>query len=455
MNAGRLRILCLALADVLCITLSWTVVVSAYRLLGFGLYELAAYLNAWPVVVLFVIVNGVSRLYHGRGTYPGMPLGPVEEFRRLVLSAFLTHVLVMAVLGFSRDVDQISRFVLVVSGLLTAATAQVFRDVVRTKLKRLDLGQIPAFVVGEGAAAERLVRRFASDPYYGFRVVRRFGRDELREIVAAGREADVKHVFCCYRDDRFFRAQLASFTQQFAFVEYLPTIEAFPVAGARAIAVGTLGGLEMVNQRRMKALAWEKNVVDFLLSLAIFVAALPFFVVVPLLIKLTSRGPVFYRAKRLGKKGRPIFVWKFRSMYADADARLQALLDADPALKAEFARDFKLKNDPRVTPLGHFLRKTSIDELPQLFNVFRRDMALVGPRPIVEAEIPYYGKAFEIFSSVRPGITGLWQASGRSDTDYAERVALDVHYILNWSPWLDIWIVFRTVFAVLRMKGSY
>ena len=95
------------------------------------------------------------------------------------------------------------------------------------------------------------------------------------------------------------------------------------------------------------------------------------------------------------------------------------------------------------------------DELPQLLNVFCRDMALVGPRPIVEKEISYYGKAFEVFSSVRPGITGFWQASGRSDTDYAERVALDVHYILNWSPWLDIWIVFRTVFAVLRMKGSY
>lgn len=213
--------------------------------------------------------------------------------------------------------------------------------------------------------------------------------------------------------------------------------------------------LWMVNCRRMKLLALEKGIVDRLLASIIFILSIPFFAVVPILIKLTSRGPIFYRAKRLGKKGRTIYVWKFRSMYADAEKRLDALLASDPSLKAEFEKGFKLKNDPRVTPLGKFLRKTSIDELPQLFNVFRGEMALVGPRPIVEKEIPYYGKAYEIFSSVKPGITGLWQTSGRSDCDYAERVALDVHYILNWSPWMDLWIVFRTVVAVLRMKGSY
>ena len=455
MGAGRLRVAALMLADTLCIVGVWAFVVFAYYLTGFGLYAPSAYLHAWPVIVLFLAINAVSRLYHGRGSYPGMPLGPVEEFRRLVLSALLTHLLVMAVLGFSREVEQISRVVLVVSAFLTAATAQTFRDILRSLLKRFGLGQIPAFVVGEGETATRLIQHLADDPFFGFRIVRRFGREELREIVAAGRQANVQHVFCCYRDDRFFQAQLASFTQQFAFVEYLPTIEAIPIAGARAIAVGTLGGLEMVNQRRMRLLAWEKNVIDFVLAFSIFIVALPFFLVVPILIKVTSPGPIFYRAKRLGKKGRPISVWKFRSMYRDADARLQSLLDADPALKAEFARDFKLKNDPRVTPLGRILRKTSIDELPQLFNVFCRDMALVGPRPIVEKEISYYGSAFEIFSSVRPGITGLWQASGRSDTDYAERVSLDVNYVLNWSPWLDVWIVFKTVRSVLLMRGSY
>ena len=141
-------------------------------------------------------------------------------------------------------------------------------------------------------------------------------------------------------------------------------------------------------------------------------------------------------------------------MYADADERLAGMLAADPALKAEFEANFKISKDPRVTPLGRFLRKTSLDEIPQLLNVFSGEMALIGPRPIVKKEIPYYGRAYSVFSSVKPGITGLWQTSGRSGTDYARRVALDSYYVLNWSPWLDIWILFRTVGAVLFMRGA-
>ena len=456
MNAGRLRVCALWLADAVCISLAWFLSVGVYRALGLGDCDAWACLRRiWPFVFVFTGLNWIARLYQGRGTYPSLPQEPVDEFRRLVLSALATHVFALAFLGFGHRVADVSRVVLVASGLLTAATAQGFRNVVRAGLKRLGLGQIPAFLVGEGAAAERVARIFAADAYYGIRLVRRFRRDELRAIVAAARAADVKHLFCCYKDDRYFRAQLPEFTRQFTFIEYLPTEMAFPVAGARAVSVGTLGGLEMVNRRRMKALDWEKRAVDGALALLIAVCALPLFALVPVLVRLTSRGPAFYRARRLGKNGRPIDVWKFRSMYADADRRLQSMLDADPALKAEFARDFKLKGDPRVTPLGRFLRKTSIDELPQLINVVKGDMALVGPRPIVEPEIAHYGKSYGIFSSVKPGITGLWQVSGRSDTDYAERVALDFHYIFNWSPWLDLWIVFRTAVAVLKMKGSY
>ena len=210
----------------------------------------------------------------------------------------------------------------------------------------------------------------------------------------------------------------------------------------------------MVNQRCMRVLRSEKWILDKALAVVAFVCLSPFFVLIPILIKLTSRGPVFYRQTRLGKQGRPIRVWKFRSMYADADERLKKILASDPARKAEWEANFKLVNDPRVTPLGKFLRKTSIDEFPQLFNVFSGDMALVGPRPIVQDEVHYYGTSYDTFASVKPGITGLWQASGRSDTDYARRVALDVRYVLNWSPWMDIWILFRTVGAVLFMRGA-
>jgi len=455
MIQGRIRVLILMLADVVCILLAWFVAVNVYKLIGLGDYHTSDYLRIWPIALLFTAINAFVRLYQGRTTYPSLPLAPVEEFRRLVLSSVATHVLVMAILGFGHRAEGISRVVLVASGILTALTAQAFRDLMRKVLWKLNLGQIPAVIIGDGMAGDFAKKTFSGNPYYGFRLVKHFHREELRNVVPYARERDIKHVLCCYKDSRYFSAQMPELTAWFSYILYVPTAHSFPVSDARAASVGLLGGLEMSNCRRMKLLAAEKGIVDRLLSGMIFLLAIPFFLIVPILIKLTSRGPVFYKAKRLGKFGRTIYIWKFRSMYADADKRLADLLAADHEMKDEFEKTFKLKNDPRTTPLGKFLRKTSIDELPQLFNVFRGEMALVGPRPIVEKEIAYYGKSYEIFSSAKPGITGLWQVSGRSDCDYDERVALDVHYILNWSPWMDLWIVFRTIASVLKMKGSY
>ena len=142
-------------------------------------------------------------------------------------------------------------------------------------------------------------------------------------------------------------------------------------------------------------------------------------------------------------------------MYMDAEERLATILENDPAARAEWEENFKLKNDPRITPFGRFLRKTSLDEIPQLFNVFLGEMAIVGPRPIVEDEVKYYGGRYELFSRVKPGITGLWQVSGRSDTGYDRRVSLDCYYVLNWNPWMDLWVITRTVSCVLLMRGAH
>jgi exopolysaccharide production protein ExoY len=171
-------------------------------------------------------------------------------------------------------------------------------------------------------------------------------------------------------------------------------------------------------------------------------------------VKVTSRGPVLFGHQRLGEAGRSIRVYKFRSMAVNAEARLQELLGTDPVLRAEYEATYKLKEDPRVTWLGRWLRRTSLDELPQLINVLRGDLSLVGPRPIVADEIAKYGPASAAILRVRPGVTGLWQVSGRSDLDYAERVRLDMDYITNWSLWLDLRILSATLPAVLRRKGA-
>ncbi len=456
MAAARTRVLLLVIADSALVCMAWLLSIWGYWAAGFGHYHYGFdfYLNLWPVLLAFPAVNCAFRLYHGSVLYPAAPVSPIEELRRLVASAMFTHLGVVAVLALSRQTtEDYSRAVTVIAGVLVAVFSQPFRNLARYLMRRLGVGQIPVAFVGGGSAAEQVAKTLETDAYTGFRIVRSFGPGEYREIVPGAKRLGVKILVAC-QDERVFRAQIEEFTRWFTFIEYMPTAEAFPVFGAQPVVFNGVGGLEMVNQRRMRMMRFGKSVLDFTLSVVAFMCFLPLFVVIPVLIKLTSRGPVFYRARRLGKHGRPISVWKFRSMYADADERLAGMLAADPALKAEFEANFKISKDPRVTPLGRFLRKTSLDEIPQLLNVFSGEMALIGPRPIVKKEIPYYGRAYSVFSSVKPGITGLWQTSGRSGTDYARRVALDSYYVLNWSPWLDIWILFRTVGAVLFMRGA-
>ncbi|WP_321791646.1 sugar transferase [Burkholderia pyrrocinia] len=166
-------------------------------------------------------------------------------------------------------------------------------------------------------------------------------------------------------------------------------------------------------------------------------------------------GPAIFGHERVGRNGRPFKCLKFRSMVTNADAVLKALLERDPDARAEWDREFKLKNDVRITPIGRFLRKTSLDELPQLVNVLKGDMSLVGPRPIVEAELERYGADVRYYLMAKPGMTGLWQVSGRNDTDYSTRVSLDVSYVREWSLRRDIGILFRTINVVLRGSGAY
>ena len=461
---GFVRVASLMCADLLCICSVWAVAVYGYRVLGNGLYTPERYLEFWPIAVVFVLFNMIFRLYHGNCFYPSVPLGEVEEFRRLVGSALITHLLAMAFLGFSRQVEILSRVVLIVSGVGVAVFAQPFRNCARSLLWRLGIGRLRAFLVGSGPQAQQMADLCAANPFFGYRVVGSFDHrgeavegvprlGSLRDIVRIGREMNVKRLVVC-EDERLLSEQLMDFTTQFQFIDFFPLRKAVPVFGSRLVEVDGFCGIEMVNQACMKMLGVEKVVLDFLIAVVAMLLLSPLFIVIPLLIKLTSKGPVFYRHHRLGMNGQPIRVWKFRSMYVNADTRLKEMLARNPALKAEWEANFKLKDDPRITPIGNFLRKTSLDELPQLFNVFSGDMSVVGPRPIVEDEVHYYGDRYALFSRAKPGITGLWQASGRSDTSYDRRVALDCHYVLNWSPWMDIWVIIRTAFVVLTMKGA-
>lgn len=196
------------------------------------------------------------------------------------------------------------------------------------------------------------------------------------------------------------------------------------------------------------------RLVELVLVIGALIVLLPLLLVIAGLIKITSRGPVLYRQDRLGKDGQLFGCLKFRSMQADADARLIALLDRDPLARHEWETHRKLSIDPRITPLGGFLRRSSLDELPQFINVLTGDMSLVGPRPIVMGEVHHYGRHIAAYCRVRPGISGLWQVSGRSDTTYRRRVACDRLYVRRKSFALDMAITLRTIPAVLASRGA-
>jgi undecaprenyl-phosphate galactose phosphotransferase len=177
-------------------------------------------------------------------------------------------------------------------------------------------------------------------------------------------------------------------------------------------------------------------------------------VVVSIIIKLTSRGPAIFKQQRLGKDGKLFLCYKFRTMYEDADERIRTILATDQEAREEWQMHWKLKNDPRITKVGNFLRKTSLDELPQIWNVLKGEMSLVGPRPYLPREWELLKEHSEIIHSVHPGITGLWQVSGRSDSSYEKRISLDSWYVRNWNLWLDIVILIRTVHVVLTKEGA-
>lgn len=199
----------------------------------------------------------------------------------------------------------------------------------------------------------------------------------------------------------------------------------------------------------------SKRAIDLFLAVTALILLAPLLLLVAIVVKLSDRGPVFYSHTRIGVGGAPFGCLKFRTMKTDATAQLAELLQNNPAARSEWETTRKLKDDPRITAVGDILRRSSIDELPQLINIVRGEMSLVGPRPVTAEELPRYGEHVWAYMAVRPGLTGHWQTSGRNDVSYEHRVSLDVHYVNNWSLVRDFVIIAKTIPALFSQRGSY
>jgi Undecaprenyl-phosphate galactose phosphotransferase WbaP len=214
-------------------------------------------------------------------------------------------------------------------------------------------------------------------------------------------------------------------------------------------------GLDASNKLNV---TWNRGIKRFLDLTIVIIGGLivfPFLLLIALLVKLSSSGKILYKHKRLGINGKYFYTYKFRSMVKNSDELLSKMLETDPDMKKEWEMNQKLQNDPRITKIGRILRRYSLDEFPQLINILKGEMSLVGPRPIVDDEIQKYGEEYERIFSIKPGLTGLWQVSGRNDINYNDRVTYDTYYLQSWSPWLDLWIIYKTFAVIITGKGAY
>jgi Undecaprenyl-phosphate galactose phosphotransferase WbaP len=405
------------------------------------------------------------------GLYPGTGLSATDELRAVSYAVIMGHSgLLMAACVYSAA----SAWVIGGSGLLALAMTPLARQAARNISARFPAWGERVVMFGHRGDAQAIYQALLAHPQQGLRPVGivdmpqddspadelgfddyRCHLDEAEHLIRRRRvtwgivpierwegEPTMRHL-----------DQLAGLVPHLILV--LPKWGPAARQAEGAHRIGDFPTFRVDERLLLPLLAAVKRAMDLTLLALGSVLVLPIMALLMILVRLSSPGPVFYSQERLGMRGRTFKAWKFRSMVRNADEVLERYLTEYPKLSAEWQCTHKLKCDPRVTRIGRFLRKTSLDELPQLWNVLCGEMSLVGPRPIVQAEVVKYSHCYSLYTRVRPGITGLWQVSGRNNTSYETRVSLDMKYVRTWSPWLDICLLARTVKVVLKCEGAY
>ncbi len=408
------------------------------------------------------------------GLYPGFSISPVEEMKKLTISSSLIFLVISLQSFWFSDSEKYSYFFLTLIWLISLGLLPLARSLTRSISSRLGFIGEPTVVIGYGQIGKAVVRHLKDNEMVGLHPVAMLDLLKSRD----NRYEDEVPVFQLNDPDKlqnfsylsgiktgimvlsecpseFLNA--ASKIEQGGFrrMIFIPSEQEIRSIGVKPFDLGSYSGLEVTWSLFNKIWGFIKRIMDIVLVISGGLFILPFLIMLAIIVKLDSKGSVFYGHTRFGKGKRKFKAWKFRTMVPNADQLLAEYLEKDPELRKEWKISYKLRSDPRITRVGKILRKLSLDELPQLWNVLVGEMSLVGPRPIISDEIKYYGEVFEMYALVRPGITGLWQVSGRNDSSYEYRVRLDKYYISNWSIWLDFYILALTVKAVFLGRGAY
>jgi Undecaprenyl-phosphate galactose phosphotransferase WbaP len=477
----RLQKLCLVLSDLVAQILAFAL--GALALAVYGRYSSLENLNGWWAttgeihsLVHFVFVLLVLVRFYVKGLYSRRL--PFWDELRLILATLaylaLLHGMVVLIAKWP-----FSRVLWFSSWAAAAILIPFLRHRTRRILHKAGAWSRPTLIIGTGDTAVSTYKALLSEPQLGYHIIEFLGFEGQAQSPSLPVNLPCRKIAKEDLIQELFRIE-----ERYPHVQVLIALEQIDSQAAGELLerlslyledlhlVPPIGGLplfgleanhffshEILLLRSKNNLGFRpqyllKRVFDLVAASLLLVLLSPLLAFIALQIRRSGPGVLFVQP-RWGRKGEKFYCYKFRTMVPDAEKILKDLLDRDPVARKEWEEKTKITNDPRITPIGEFLRKTSLDELPQLLNVIKGDMSLVGPRPILLHENEKYGARLSFYHNVRPGITGLWQVSGRSDTDYANRIRLDTWYVKNWSLWYDIAILFKTIKVVMKRKGAY
>lgn len=433
-----------------------------------ALLEAAPSLLFLPALCLFPLA------YLYVGLYPGYGTNPVEQLRLMFRGTTLVCLILVAFSMFFKVGDLLSRPVILGWWILIVLLVPLVRALLRALLVRTPFWGEPVIVLGAAKTGEAVVRRLLSNPGLGLKPIACLDDDPTKHgtsfssvpVVGSlslapelARAHRCRHVVVAMPG--LTRTRLTQVVEELSIV--FPHIITIPdLLGLTSLWVSTrdIQGVLGLELHQNLLFPWNrllKRALDLSVTIPALAVVGPVVLLLGGLVRLNSPGPAFYAQVRQGLNGQPIRVWKIRTMVPDAEAKLRAYLEHNPEAKREWDQYMKLKDDPRIVPgIGHFLRRFSLDELPQLWNVLKGEMSLVGPRPFPDYHLAHFSPSFRALRQrAIPGLTGVWQVSARSESDHQLTEELDTYYIRNWSLWLDIYLLARTVTAVLFGKGAY
>lgn len=424
-----------------------------------------AYLFFW-IPLVFIAFLAVTQTY--------TRMQPILETVRQIFYAILYALITCIVALYFMEASILaSRLYVVLFGCLALFNVYAVRYVLMKLLKVTQTFVKPVIIIGAGKTAELVLQFFEGDLGYRYRVVGLLDDNPISEMLPQkflllGKVSDAETIIrdsgiqtviitAPGMDSERLEKLVAKIQPLVRDILFVPDLMMLPLGhvGVEPFYTEKVFMLSIRNNLARRRNRLAKRIFDLVATICGGFLILPILLILAILVGIDNKGRIIFAHRRVGRNGKLFPCYKFQSMVSDAQERLEEYLAKNPEARKEWEESFKLTNDPRVTKLGAFLRKTSLDELPQLWNVLMGDMSLVGPRPIVTKEVERYGDYIREYYMVPPGITGMWQVNGRSDTTYEERVAMDTWYVRNWSVWIDLVYLFKTVKTVFTGKGAY